>query len=195
MLDDGRLINPTLGGADGGETGNWGRTYPYGGILDPASGEWSALPDPPDGEEDCGSGVLTESGGHYFGYRGWILDTTTSTWIGVPPLDTDELVTGRTVVAAGADLLVFGGARWKPDSFDATLLADAWVWSPRASGSESSSAPSSARSSALPPRGPSRFRTSSAGRSRLAQGRLELSRSRGLGPPRSFSPLGSPRPR
>jgi hypothetical protein len=137
--DDGRLINPTLGGADGGD-GGWGRAYPYGGILDPASGEWSALPHPPGGEEDWGSGVLTESGGvltesdgHYFANRGWVLDTSDNAWIEIPPLDTGELVTGRTVVAAGTDLLVFGGARWKANSVDATLLADAWAWSPRAS--------------------------------------------------------------
>jgi hypothetical protein len=132
VIDHGRLINPTLGGADGGDN-NWGRTYPYGGILDPASGRWSALPNPPDGEEVFGSGVLTDSAGHYFGYRGWILDTATDSWIQVPPLDTDELVTERTVASAGADLLVFGGARWKAQSFDATLLDDAWIWSPRAS--------------------------------------------------------------
>ena len=130
VLDAGRLINPMLGSADGGEVGNWGRTYPYGGILDPASGEWSALPSPPADEADFGSGVLTESGGHYFGYRGWILDATTMTWIEIPPFDADELVTGRAVVAAGADLLVFGGARWKSGSFEATLLDDAWIWSP-----------------------------------------------------------------
>jgi hypothetical protein len=132
VIDDGRLINPMLGGADGGDN-TWGRTYPYGGILDPASGGWSPLPNPPDGEEVFGSGVLTGSLGHYFGYRGWILDATTDRWIQVPPLDTDELVTERTVVSAGADLLVFGGVRWKAQSFDATLLDDAWIWSPRAS--------------------------------------------------------------
>lgn len=133
VLAEGRLINPMLGGTDGGETGNWGRTYPYGGILDPEAGRWSALPDPPGGEEEFGSGVLTEDGGHYFAYRGWILDSTSDTWSEIPPLDTDELVTGRTAVAAGADLLVFGGARWKPQSLDATLLSDAWIWSPPAS--------------------------------------------------------------
>jgi hypothetical protein len=147
VLANGRLVNPMLGGADGGEVNNWGRTYPYGGILDPASGRWSALPDPPDGEEDFGSGVLTEPGGHYFGYRGWILDTTTGTWLEIPDLDGDELVTGRTVVAAGADLLAFGGARWKEHGVEATLLADAWIWSPRASSSGSSSSRSSATSS------------------------------------------------
>lgn len=133
VIDDGRLINPMLGGADGGDTNNWGRTYPYGGILDPASGRWSALPNPPDGEEVFGGGVLTESLGHYFGYRGWIFDAATDSWIQVPPLDTNGLVTEMTVVSAGADLLVFGGARWKAQSFDATLLDDAWIWSPRAS--------------------------------------------------------------
>jgi PASTA domain len=47
-------------------------------------------------------------------------------------------------------LLVFGGARWKANSVDATLLADAWVWSPRASSSDSSDspAPSASQSSA-----------------------------------------------
>ncbi|HEX2044690.1 MAG TPA: hypothetical protein VHF23_03560 [Gaiellaceae bacterium] len=128
--DDGRLINPMLGGADGGEIGNWGRTYPYGGILRPETGEWSPLPEAPDGEEDFGSGVLTESGGHYFGYRGWILDTASDTWTEVPPLDTGDLVTARTVVAAGADMLVFGGARWDASGDDGALLNDAWIWSP-----------------------------------------------------------------
>jgi hypothetical protein len=93
----------------------------------------SASQPPPGGEEDFGSGVLTESAGHYFGYRGWILDAAADGWIQVPPLDTDDLVTDRTVVSAGADLLVFGGARWKSESLDATLLDDAWIWSPRAS--------------------------------------------------------------
>ena len=130
MIDGRRLINPTLGGADGGDSNNWGRSYPYGGILDPASGSWSALPNPPDGEDVFGSGVLTGSLGHYFGYRGWILDATGDRWIQVPPLDDDDLVTERTVVPAGADLLVFGGARWKPEGLDATLLDDVWIWSP-----------------------------------------------------------------
>ena len=147
VLANGRLVNPMLGGADGGEVNKWGPTYPYGGILDPASGRWSALPDPPDGEEDFGSGVLTEPGGHYFGYRGWILDTTAGTWLEIPDLDGDELVTGRTVVAAGADLFAFGGARWKEHGVEATLLAEAWIWSPRAGSSGSSSSRSSAPSS------------------------------------------------
>jgi hypothetical protein len=52
------------------------------------------------------------------------------TWIEIPPFDADDLVTRRGVVAAGADLLVFGGAHWTSGSFDATLLNDAWIWPP-----------------------------------------------------------------
>jgi hypothetical protein len=129
---NGSLVNPVLGGADGGDN-EWGRTYPYGGLLDPATGEWSALPRTPFAQDDfSGAGALTETGGHYFGHRGWILDTTTDEWIEIPPLDDDELGSGRTVVAAGDDLFVFGGVRWPERSpFEGELLADAWIWSPR----------------------------------------------------------------
>lgn len=129
----GSLVNPTLGGADGGSVNNWGRSYPYGGILDPESGEWSALPATPFEQDDStfAAGVLTESGGSYFGYQGWLLDVTTDTWVELPPLDAEGLVTHRTVVAAGTDLLVFGGAGWDLPDWAGTLLDDAWVWSPR----------------------------------------------------------------
>jgi hypothetical protein len=125
-----RLVNPTLGGADGGQVGNWGRIYPYGGILDPQRREWSDLPDPPGGEDATSAGVLTDSGGHYFGYLGWILDATNDTWIEIPRLDSEGQVTGRTVVAAGDDLFVFGGVRWKDGGLEGALLNAAWTWSP-----------------------------------------------------------------
>ena len=38
------LVNPATESFDGGEVGNWGRSYPAGGILDPDTGRWSALP-------------------------------------------------------------------------------------------------------------------------------------------------------
>jgi hypothetical protein len=143
----GRLINPMLGGADGGAN-TWGRTYPFGGILDLASGEWSALPNPPDDEDDFGSGVLNGAASRYFGYGGWILDAARNTWLEIPPLEGEELVTDRTVVAAGADLLVFGGARWKEQSFEAALLDEAWIWSP-ANGSVRNSDSSSSAEAAV----------------------------------------------
>ncbi|MGZ5398712.1 MAG: hypothetical protein ACXWDM_01780 [Nocardioides sp.] len=42
-----RLVDPTPGGADGGQVNNYGRTIPYGGALDPATGTWSTLADTP----------------------------------------------------------------------------------------------------------------------------------------------------
>ena len=40
----GRLVFPDVGGADGGEVGNWGRTYWHGGIYDPGAATWEDLP-------------------------------------------------------------------------------------------------------------------------------------------------------
>lgn len=124
-----RLVNPTLGGADGG--GDWGRTVPYGGILDPAKGAWSALPDSPSAETDSG-GLLTATAGHFVGYTGWVLDTTTDTWLRIPTLDpADSQVQGRTVVSAGTELFVFGGAHFTEAHPNGALLKTAHRWSPR----------------------------------------------------------------
>ena len=41
------LVDPTLGGADGGQVNNFGRVIPFGGRLDPVTGTWSRLPDAP----------------------------------------------------------------------------------------------------------------------------------------------------
>ena len=104
---------------------------PDGGILDVARGQWSQLPGGPDGGNSFGSGVLTESRGHYFAPSGWVLDVRTEKWIEVPRLgDRDHVQQGRTVVSAGRDLVVFGGALWRENKFEATLLDEAWIWSP-----------------------------------------------------------------
>lgn len=123
----GRLVNPSLGGADGGQVGNWGRTYPYGGILDPATGTWSALPNPPAADPYEGSAYGATSG-LYPGRPGPVLDTVTSTWRTIAPLPQGE-IGDVTVVAAGNRMLVFGGVRWHAGR-EAELLADAWFWAP-----------------------------------------------------------------
>jgi len=132
-----RLVNPSLGGEDGGEVNGWGRTYPYGGILDLRSGAWSALPNPPaaggkDGPLVAGVGVLTPSSGHFFNERGWVLDTATDRWIRIPRIiEPPGYVQSRTVVSAGRDLFVFGGARFgDAEGFKGELLNEAWIWSP-----------------------------------------------------------------
>ncbi len=122
-----RLINPALG--DGGEEYRWGR--PHGGILDPETGVWSDLPNPPqEGPFEFGTGVLTASRGHYSSPHGWILDTTRDRWIEIPRLGPERThVGGRAVASAGRKLLVFGGARFSSKTPGGRLLDAAWIWS------------------------------------------------------------------
>jgi hypothetical protein len=58
-----------------------------------------------------------------------VLDTTTGRWQTVPDLPGGD-ATGRTVVAAGVRMLVFGGARWGRSMDDVTLLDTTWIWTP-----------------------------------------------------------------
>jgi hypothetical protein len=133
LLAGDRLVNPSLGGADGGRIGNWGRPYPNGGIVGTATGAWSALPDPPGGAtldaEALGGGARTGTSAVFVGLTEYVLDTTTSTWQSVPALPGGR-ATGYTVVAAGGRMLVSGGARWGRSEDDGTLLATTWIWTP-----------------------------------------------------------------
>ena len=126
LLDGGRLVNPSPGGADGGETNNWGRRYPHGGILDLTDRRWSALPGgpPPDA---FSAGVIGRETARFDAYRGWVLELSSGDWREVPQLDESEHVTGRASVAAGRNLFVYGGADWTAAG-QSRLLEDAWLW-------------------------------------------------------------------
>ena len=108
---EGRVVNPMLGGS--------------GGVLEVRTGTWSPLPDPPSENDWEGTGVLTRTGAGYGAAQGYVLDMTSSTWLRIPPLAPAQ---SRTVVAAGRDLFVFGGARFK--RLRGRLLATAKLWSP-----------------------------------------------------------------
>ena len=73
-----RLVEPTLGGADGGETNNYGRVIPFGGRLDPATGTWSALPDAP--RQGSGGWPVEAPGGPLMAAEGWVYDDTRGSW-------------------------------------------------------------------------------------------------------------------
>lgn len=126
LLDGGRLVNPTLGGADGGETNNWGRRYPHGGTLEVTERRWSALPDGPAGDAFT-AGVVGRGAARFDGYRGWVLDLSSGRWREVPHLDEAQNVTGRASAAAGRDLFVYGGVDWAPPG-QGRPLGDAWLW-------------------------------------------------------------------
>ena len=105
-----RLVDPTLGGADGGEVNGYGRTIPYGGALDPATGTWSRLPDAP--REQTGGWPVEALDGPVIAVEGWLYDDAAGTWDrlrrpkGAPP----EPGVG---VWAGDTLLVLGGTDWR----------------------------------------------------------------------------------
>jgi hypothetical protein len=127
---DGRLVLPLLGGADGGEVGNWGRTYPYGGVLDVSAGRWLPLPDGPDGDSAFAAGVVAGEHAQLDGAGGWVLDLAAEEWVPVPQLDSeDAVVSGRRTAAAGREMIVFGGARFGGDQgLRGELLREAWRW-------------------------------------------------------------------
>ncbi len=122
----GLVVNPTLGGADGGQTNNWGRTIPFGGMLDLEDEAWVGLPDPPpDGASfagrPVGGGDLIVTG------QGWSLDVASRSWlkVGDPPGGPES---EAATVWAGDRLVLFGGTR--TDGNVATLLSGAWEWRP-----------------------------------------------------------------
>ena len=101
------VVFPEPGSYDGGEADNWGRSYPAGGIYDPASGKWSRLPGPArwaDGLSVMGSSV---AGVRMLG-NGRLLDPVERTWTTVPAPPAGNLL-GQTVVAGPDGILLFGG--------------------------------------------------------------------------------------
>jgi len=131
-----RLVDPTPGGGDGGEVGNWGRTLPFGGALDPATGRWSALPGAPVG--DSGGWPVEALGGPVSALDGWLYDDRDGSWA---PLDRPAgapAVPGAAVWA-GEQLVVMGGLH-SEDAWTAEQLTNgAWTWRPT-SASESAAA-------------------------------------------------------
>jgi hypothetical protein len=126
LLDGGRLVNPSLGGADGGEINNWGRRYPNGGTLELTDRRWLALPDGP-ADDSFSAGAVGREAARFDAYRGRVLELSSGQWREVPRLDEAENVAGRTFVAAGRQLFVYGGVHWTA-SGQVRLLGDGWLW-------------------------------------------------------------------
>ena len=134
FVEDGVLVNPRLESADGGQTNNWGRSYPAGGVYDSAADSWSELPNRTDDVYLGGEGVIGRSHALFTDADGLVLDWTTDEWITIPHLPdaTDDFETNpfsRTVVTAGTDLYVFGGEVWTDGA--GALLDTGYVWHPR----------------------------------------------------------------
>jgi hypothetical protein len=101
-----RLVDPTLGGEDGGQVGNYGRTVPDGGTLDPASGRWGRLPHPPPASEK-GWNVYA-LGTALSAADGWIYNDDARSWTRLDRPDRAPQRAGDAVWA-GRELIVVGG--------------------------------------------------------------------------------------
>lgn len=143
------LVNPTPGSADGGEVNNWGRRYPYGGILDVATRTWSELPPSPADALPGGafgrSASLAAGGAWSPSSNGDFLDVERREWLDVPsvpgteveraePGDTDQPVASTSlghavadIVGAGCHLVAFGGERWR-SGLNGELLGETWIY-------------------------------------------------------------------
>lgn len=107
------VVFPSAGEADGGQVNNWGRSYPHGGVYDPGTGVWEDLPEPARTEFFDVAGVVNDNGAVFNAAAGSILDLHGDTWVDLPPLPDAPLdVSGRTTVAMGRSLFVFGGEHW-----------------------------------------------------------------------------------
>jgi heat shock protein HslJ len=128
-----RLVDTTLGAADGGDVGPYGRTIPMGGVLDPATGRWGRLPDPP----AIGSGgwPVEALGGALVAAEGWVFDDRQETWTRLPRPEGAPPEPG-SAVWAGELLVVLGGVDPAGGSTLEALSDGAWSWSPDA-GAES----------------------------------------------------------
>jgi hypothetical protein len=119
-----RMLDPTLGGADGGETKGYGRTVPNGGTLDPATGTWQRLPHPP--AALSGGWVVEALAGPLAAVEGWIYDDRDETWTklsrpeGAPPQP-------GSAVWAGDQLIVMGGVDTDVGYTVDALSNDAWA--------------------------------------------------------------------
>jgi hypothetical protein len=121
-----RLVNTDIQTATGLD-GN----PPFGGRLDPATGEWSPLPDAPDPEERGPDHITVNAadGPLVVGW-GYLYDDSDGSWTGFGRPDSPvDRATGAALV--DGRLLVFGG-RDEDAGYDgdAGLSAEAWTWNP-----------------------------------------------------------------
>lgn len=126
-----RLVDGDIQTADGGEVRGWGRTVPYGGRLDPSTGEWTALPNAPNPEQDQVEGwSVNAADGPLIAGWGYVYDDSDGSWtvLGHPhtTIDVDQ-----SAVWADGRLIVFGGVDTETGYRDISGLSnDAWIWTP-----------------------------------------------------------------
>lgn len=116
-----RVVFPMTGSEDGGEVGNWGRSYDNGGILDPATGNWTRLPSPLAG----GSGLEGTIGsvGDRTLVGGQLLDPRSRAWTRVPAAPWGSAYrSGQTIITGSDSIFVWGGGTDRANLAEGHLL-------------------------------------------------------------------------
>jgi hypothetical protein len=119
---DGRIVVGPMGSLD---------EPTDGGIFDPSTRTWTALPDAPADlvRRNEAAGAVGPSSAVYVGASGGVVDPTDHVWIALPadgpPAGVDG---GAATTAMGRGAFAFGGSRW--DGGRGTLLSEAWLWRP-----------------------------------------------------------------
>lgn len=129
-----RMVDPdTFASSGDSARSRWTHPYPEGGIIDPAAGKWSPLPDrlAKVSGEDCPALTVTPTVGSWMVACDAAYDDTTGQ--GYPLGDFPEMPTvGLGGAWAGDRLMVFGGALHpSTGSAGPTGLSNRlWVWTP-----------------------------------------------------------------
>jgi hypothetical protein len=104
---------------------------PFGGVLDPATGQWSPLPNAPDPDVRRPDGWMpVAADGPLVAGSGYVYDDRTERWtaLGAPDSAVDD---HQSAVWADGRLLVFGGIDTETGYEDVGGLSrDGWAWSP-----------------------------------------------------------------
>lgn len=122
----GNVVNINIDMIDGGETNNYGRFFPTGGMLDPAAERWTELSDIPERHGGFDAVYATGDRGVVSG-QGWVFDGGTHRWheLTRPPGGPDN----HTYPAAawvGDRLIVWGGTTY--DGNEGEHLDRGWIW-------------------------------------------------------------------
>ncbi|MEQ8717691.1 MAG: hypothetical protein RIE08_08775 [Acidimicrobiales bacterium] len=125
LVEGTRLINATLGCADGGQVNNYGRCVPNGGVYDTATDTWSDLPNAPiQGQKDAvSSGAVGPLSVQIHSTGLPAFDAVTDQWFTMADSGPG---TGRRVTSVGAAAFIYSGTRAGDGSTD--IVDDAWIW-------------------------------------------------------------------
>ncbi|MGH2807778.1 MAG: hypothetical protein ACRDKT_10945 [Actinomycetota bacterium] len=127
----GKVVNSSILTSDGGETNNYGRAYPTGGIFDPATEEWGELSNPPEHDyqafEDHITGIYVGGDTWVTAGDGWAFHVPTGRWAPLTrPDGAPQYETAATWV--GDRLAIWGGVSW--NGSQGRLHNDGWMWEP-----------------------------------------------------------------